>query len=184
MRPRAHIASPFALALAVALGALGCNGRRGSGGASNEAVMATLGTVRALHHQADVFENAGDFARARGAVERVLQLSFPPEMAEREDLRLDATGRLAELDLRLGDADGCIARATQGLAEARRESVLQARLMMVRGQCASALADRAQAAQNASLAARHRERALSDLEQSIAVNTRVLRRALGPQGAR
>jgi len=149
----------------------------------DEATMAVLGTARALHHEADVYEGAGDFVRASGAMERVLALRLPPTFAGAEDVRADAWGRLAELDLRRGDADRALARVDEAIAATRRESVLQARLYMVRGQSLRALADRAAGAHDEPTAARRRDEALAALERSIAINERILRR-LTPGSAR
>ncbi|MFO0602432.1 MAG: hypothetical protein U0324_04620 [Polyangiales bacterium] len=170
----------LALMLLVALGA--CD-RRPDARRVDEATMALLGTARALHHEADVYESTGDFARASQAMERVLALRLPPTFAEAEDVRADAWGRLAELDLRRDDPARALARADEALAATRHESVLQARLHMVRGQSLRALADRAAAAHDDALAARRREEALAALERSIAVNERILRR-LAPGGRR
>ena len=143
---------------------------------SNEAVMALLGTVRALHHEADVFEGAGDFERAGAAVRRILALEFPRNMAESEDLRADAYGRLAELALRRATPDEALALADTGLRDTHRESVLRGRLMMVRGQSLGALADRAHAATDEVGARRLRDQAIEALEASIALNQRLLQR--------
>lgn len=166
-----------AVALGVAL-LSGCANQPTGGGEapSNEAVMAVLGTVRALHHEADVFESAGDFERASDAVRRILALQYPRNMAEAEDLRADAYGRLAELALRRAAPDEALSLADTGLRDTRRESVLRARLMMVRGQSLGALADRAHAAADEPGARRLREQAVEALEASIALNQRLLRR--------
>jgi hypothetical protein len=166
-----------AVALGLALLA-GCANHPASHGEapSNEAVMALLGTVRALHHEADVFEGAGDFERATGAVRRILALEYPRNMAEAEDLRADAYGRLAELALRRAAPDEALSLADTGLRDTRRESVLRARLMMVRGQSLGALADRAHAAADEDGARQMRERAVEALEGSIALNQRLLQR--------
>jgi hypothetical protein len=143
---------------------------------SNEAVMALLGTVRALHHEADVFEGAGEFERATSVVRRILSLDFPSNMAEAEDLRADAYGRLAELALRRAAPDEALSLADTGLRDTRREGVLRGRLMMVRGQSLGALADRAHAAADEPAARRYREQAVEALEASIALNQRILQR--------
>lgn len=164
-----------ALAAVCAL-ALGCGNASAPETTPDEAVMAALGTVRALHHEADVFESAGDLDRASQAIRRVLAIEFPRGMAESEDLRTDAYGRLAELSLRRGAADECLSLASTGVHDAHRESVLKARLWMVRGQCLGALADRAQQSGDATGASQRRTEALQALETSIEMNQRVLRR--------
>lgn len=163
----------------------GCGSRNDKpAGPPNEAVIAALGTVRALHHQADVYEHAGDFQRARQAVERVLSVEFPQGAGERDDLRADAYGRLGELDLRLGQPEAGLDHIAAALAETQRESVLRARLFMVKGQCLSAQADRARERHDEAAANRFRDEALAALETSIEINTRVLRRVLGDGGRR
>lgn len=166
-----------ALALSGLSLAPGC-APRGDGGARDEATTAALGSVRALHHQADVFEHAGDFHRASEAMRRVLALPLSRELPEYEDVRADAYGRLAELALRGGSPDDALSHTDTGLAEATRESVLRARLLMVRGQCLGALAERDHGRGDEAGAARRREQAISALEQSIAMNQRILSRAL------
>lgn len=168
-------ALPSLVAALLAL-AVGCGNAAAPEGTPDEAVMAALGTVRALHHEADVFESAGDLERASQAIRRVIALDFPRGMVEAEDLRADAYGRLAELSLRRGAADECLSLASTGVSDARRESVLKARLFMVRGQCLGALADRAQQSGDARGAAQRRDEALQALETSIEMNQRVLRR--------
>lgn len=174
--------APYAFVLSVAL-VFGACSRRPEARHVDDSTMALLGTVRALHHEADVYESVGDFVRASQAMERVLALRLPPSFAEAEDVRADAWGRLAELDLRRDDPERALARIDEALAATQRESVLQARLYMVRGQSLRVLADRALAAHDEPLAARRREEALAALERSIAINERILRR-LAPGGRR
>ena len=151
--------------------------------AGNEATMAALGTVRALHHEADVYEDGNRLERASDAMRRVLALPLPAGLAEREDVRADAWGRLAEFSIRSHRAGEALAIADEALRATRRESVLQARLLMVRGQALRVLAEAAAASGDAATAARQREMALASLEQSIEVNGRILRR-LTDGGAR
>lgn len=162
----------------------GCRPERPRQGTSGEASMAYLGVARALHHEADVYESSGNYTHAAQAMERVLTLPMPADFAARDDLRADAWGRLAELDLRRDDADRALARCDEGLRATTRESVLLARLYMVRGQALRALADRAAAAHDDSGAARMRDEAIAALERSIAINQRVLGRIITPGGRR
>jgi tetratricopeptide (TPR) repeat protein len=167
------------LALSLSLAALSGCGTRGAPAndrAHAEAAMAALGTARALHHEADVYEGAGDFDRAAGAMRRVLDLRLPRGFEEAEDVRADAWGRLAELDLRRDRPDESLSHVDEGIRATPRESVLQARLFMVRGQALRALAERAASAGDQTAAARRREEALAALEHSIEVNARILGR--------
>ncbi len=165
------------LLLALSLAAAGCGkGTPAADRARVEASMAALGTARALHHEADVYEGAGDFERASDAMRRVLALRLPRGFDEAEDVRADAWGRLAELDLRRDQPEQALAHVDEGLRATPHESVLQARLYMVRGQALRTLAERATASGDQAAATRRREEALSALERSIEVNSRVLGR--------
>ncbi len=142
----------------------------------DEATMALLTTARALHHEADVFEAAGDHASARAAIERVLALRFPGAVDEAEDVRADAWGRLGEIALAAEDPDRALGNANTGLQDSRRDSVLRARLYVVRGRALRRIADRAQQNGDPTTAASRRREAIDALETSIRVNQRVLRR--------
>ena len=142
----------------------------------NEAVLALLGNARALHHEADVYEGAGDYARAADAVRRILGMEIPRSMAEAEDLRADAYGRLSELALRRAAPDEALSLADTGLRDTHRESVLRGRLLRVRGQSLAAMADRAHAAGDEAAATRYRGDAIAALEDSIALNARIVAR--------
>jgi tetratricopeptide (TPR) repeat protein len=179
--PLARRAAPWLLALWCAL-APACE-RHGGTRDLDEATMAVLTTARALHHEADVFESAGDYPAATRAVERVLALRIPPGVEEAEDIRVDAWGRLGEIALEADDPDRALANANTGLRDARRESVLTARLYVVKGRALRALADRAQAAGDAASAQARRREAIDALEASIQINQRVLGRVLDGGGS-
>ncbi len=168
----------FGLALVLSLSAVAGCGHRAptTDRAHAEAAMAALGTARALHHEADVYEGAGDFERAAASVRRVLDLRLPQGFEEAEDVRADAWGRLSELDLRRDQPEQSLAHVDEGLRATPHESVLQARLYMVRGQALRVLAERATAAGDQATASRRREEALAALEHSIEVNNRILGR--------
>jgi hypothetical protein len=167
-----------ALALAVAC-LLGCARRsRTTEPSLDDATIALLSSARALHHEADLFEASGDLAAARGAVERVLGLPAPHAVRETEDVRVDAFGRLAELSLRAGDPARSIDRVAEGLREARRDSVLKARLHLVRGRALRALSESLQSRGDSAGASARRAEAIAALEASIQMNERVLRAAL------
>jgi tetratricopeptide (TPR) repeat protein len=167
----------FALALSLA-SVVGCN-PRGTAGVDRthaEAEMAALGAARALHHEADVYEGAGDFERASNAMRRVLALPLPRGFSEAEDVRADAWGRLAELDLRRDRPDESLSHVDEGLRATPHESVLQARLFMVRGQALRVLSERASATGDSATATRRRDEAIAALDHSIEVNGRILGR--------
>lgn len=172
----------FMLALFV-LGMLLCsaacdNRHTGSSREIDETTMAILMTARALHHEADVYESAGDFAAAGTAIERVLALRIPQGVLEAEDIRMDAWGRLGEISLMADDPERALAHANTGLRDSRRDSVLQARLYVVKGRALRALAQRAVTAGEPTAAESRRREALDALETSIQINQRVLGRLL------
>jgi tetratricopeptide (TPR) repeat protein len=152
-----------------------CDNRHGASPRElDEATMAVVNTARALHHEADVYESAGDFNAAAGAIQRVLALRIPSSVAEAEDIRVDAWGRLAEIALMADDPDRALAHANSGLQDSHHESVLRARLHVVRGRALRALAERAAANGDTTTADARRREALDALETSIAINQRVL----------
>ncbi len=140
--------------------------------------MALISAARALHHEADVLESSGDIAGAQRAVQRVLGLRAPSAVRESEDIRSDAFGRVAELALRLNDPQTALDRADEGLREARRDNVLKARLLLVRGRALRGLGDQAQARGDTTASASRRREAIDALERSIHMNERVLEAAL------
>ena len=72
------------------------NGALSAMGADNtEAVLVMLSEARAWQRRADLLLIDGDVAGAIAAVKEVLEIRFPPNMAEAEDVRLDASVRLA-----------------------------------------------------------------------------------------
>ncbi len=176
------LAQQLAIAIAMVLACLGgsaCESRRGGSAREvDETTMAILTTARALHHEADVYESAGDFAAAGAAIERVLALRIPPSVLEAEDIRMDAWGRLAEISLMADDPERALAHANTGLRDSHRDSVLQARLYVAKGRALRALAQRAAASGDTTAADSRRREALDALETSIQINQRVLGRLL------
>jgi hypothetical protein len=164
----------LATLLVMGLG-VGCENRHGASSRDlDETTMAVLNTARALHHEADVYESAGDYNAASQAIERVLALHIPPSVAEAEDIRVDAWGRLAEIALEADDPDRALAHANAGLQDSHRESVLRARLYVVKGRALRALADRAARSADTTTADARRREAIDALETSIQINQRVL----------
>jgi hypothetical protein len=173
-----HLAAGLLAAL-VAFGVAACRRRATQcSRPTDDATMAVLLTARALHHQADAFEAVGDYPAATRAIERVLALRIPASVQEADEVRADAWGRLAEIALASDDPDGALAHANTGLRDSRRESVLRARLHLVRGRALRALADRARTAGDTTTAQARQRDAIEAFETSIQVNQRVLRRAL------
>ncbi len=174
-----RIIGALALCVSLSFGATGCGANGPDSSASlDEATMALLSAARALHSEADMYENNHDYAQATQAIERVLALRAPTAVREVQDVRVDASGRLAELALRSDDPDAALARVDVGLREAQRDSVLKARLYLVRGRALRLLSERAHTAADLPLETRRRNEAIEALEQSIRMNEHVLAVAL------
>jgi hypothetical protein len=175
-------------AAAIAIG--GCS--RADGGASRAQAtdagpafdletMAFLSKARALHHEANVKEEAGDARGAAAEVERIVRAEQPHAGAaipEVEEVLADAWARLAELDVRLGDTKGAEDAAKEGLAHARAPTYFRGHLLEVQGIAeetrSMALADAGDVAGAASA----RAAAMRLLEDAVGVQDRVISEAL------
>ncbi len=158
-----------------------------AGTAFDVETMAFLSRARALHHEANLREEAGDVRGAAGEVERIVHGSIPharEAVPEVEEVLADAWARLAELDTHLGDLSGAESAAREGLLHARAPSYFRGHLLEVEGIAeetrAASLAD----AGDAPGAARTRSAAMRLLEEAVAVQERVIADALdaGPAG--
>lgn len=137
------------------------------------ALLASLGVAEGLMRQADSLEATGDVTGAIERAEQILAIDFPAG-PDREDVRLDAHGRLAELELARGDVAAARTWAQAGLTEASRDSYFHARLLLVLGRVQEAEAARTRDAGDTDAARRMSLDAVATLEQSIAMNQRVL----------
>lgn len=153
---------------------VGCGAERASSSPPDASLLAALGTAQALQHRADELEDTGEIARAVVEARRVLDVPFPAGAAEREDVRLDAHGRIAELELARGALEAADAALDAGLSEATRDSYFRARLRVVRGRVLRARAAALRASGDEAGARTASEAALVALEESIAENQRVL----------
>jgi len=174
---RAWIA--FALA-GVLAGPLGCAGQEPPSSEvalspSRQGRLATVGIAQALLHETDVLEGLGDRSAAIERAERVLTLELAPSDPLREPLRLDAYGRLAELELGSGALDRADIAIERGLSEVTLRSYFEGRLYIVRGRVLEARASAHREAGETALADAELRAALEAHEQSIAINEGLLR---------
>lgn len=152
----------------------------------DEHLMAALGQARALHHVADVQLAEGDTEGALAALERVTEVDFPPGAPERDDVVVDAYGRMSKLLIGAGKLDEAMAMVEKGLREGReRETFYVAALHMIVGEIHEARAAAAREAGDAATARSAAREAIEAYERSIAVNQKVLDRLLaeGPAEA-
>ena len=142
-RPRPAPALVLALLGALALG--GCLTEEPQ--PIDEHLMAALGQARALHHLADVQLAEGDTAAAIEALERVVTVEFPEGAPERDDVVVDAYGRIAKLQLGGGHLDEAMRAVEKGLREGReRDTFYVAALHMIVGEIHEARATQAREA--------------------------------------
>jgi tetratricopeptide (TPR) repeat protein len=193
-----HYAPIFALAIfGAALG--GCSRARdaGAGARASEVrledggtavdldLMAFLSEARALHHQANVKEEAGDIAGAIAAMQQLVRASRPhpdERLPEIDEVLADAYARLAELQVRAHDVDSATASIREGMTYAPDPTYFRGHLLEVAGIAeetrASLLADAGKAQE----AAQARARALASLQQAVDVQEQVITRAIGDAG--
>jgi hypothetical protein len=177
-----------ALLAALALGGCSRSERstpRGGGADAGPAfdleTMAFLSKARALHHEANLKEEAGDTRGAAAEVERIVRANRPhPGQAvpEVDEVLADAWARLAELDVRSGDVAGAENAAKEGLTHAREPTYFRGHLLEVQGIAeesrSAALAD----AGDAPGAAKARAAAMRLLEEAVTIQDRVIAEAL------
>jgi len=140
----------------------------------SQALLSAIGTAQALQHESDEHEARGELGEAIESAARVLDIPFSPAAPEREDVRLDAYGRMAELELARDDDRSAEVRASAGLAESTRESYFRARLHVVLGRVHQIRAARLRDVGDATGARTESEAAIDELERSIAINRVVL----------
>lgn len=166
---------PFVLALLLAsAGGCASQASRGEPGAPSQVLLSAIGTATALQHESDELEARGDVPGAIAAARRILDVPFPSGAAEREDVRLDAYGRIAELELVRDDAAAAESQASAGLAEATRDSYFRARLHVVLGRVHERRAAHLRDVGDETGARTESEAAIDELERSIAINRVVL----------
>ncbi|MEO7092838.1 MAG: hypothetical protein ABI175_06275, partial [Polyangiales bacterium] len=95
----------------------------------DEALLAYLSTARALHHEADLFEDKNDLPGAVGALERLLAKTPPRRGPEVDEVIADTRARLAELRAELGDFDAGQKDVELGLAAAPAISYFRGHLL-------------------------------------------------------
>lgn len=163
----ARLAMLLALALLAA-----CGG--GSRSTSDQRLLAAIGTAQARMHEADELEARGDRAAAIARAREVLDVPFPHGAPEREDVRLDAWGRIGELELGRDDDVAAERAVSEGLREVTRASYFAARLYVVQGRIHRERAARARESADQETARRESETAIEALERSIEINAEVL----------
>ncbi|MBI2898251.1 MAG: hypothetical protein HYY06_32170 [Deltaproteobacteria bacterium] len=165
-----------AIVLACLLSLLAGCAEQGEERRIDEHLMAALGQARALHHLADVHLAEGDTARAEDAVERILEVDFPAGAPERDDVVVDAYGRLAKIRLGQDRLDEAAATLQKGYGLGRRDTFYTASLHLIEGEIHEARSKKAREAGDEPVTRAEARRAIEAYEESIAINERVMER--------
>ena len=104
------------------------------GDALSEELMLALSMAKNLHHKADVYLAEMRSDEAVKALEAILEIRFPDDAPEREDVTLDARARLARLLANQGKLDQALTVVDTGIKAAKRRSFFLANLNAVRGE--------------------------------------------------
>jgi tetratricopeptide (TPR) repeat protein len=141
------------------------------------ALVAYLSQARALHHEADLFEDAGDLEAALRAMARIGQLPLadgtklaPVEVRE---VKADALARTAELELKRGNLDAAQRHVEAGLQLAREDSYYRGHLYELLGRVEQARFRKASDPKSAE-AQEAKKRALAALEESLRIQAKVV----------
>ena len=188
-RLRVVLATLAVLVIALAI-AIGCRGRDGGEQDSAPVVdmelMAFLSEARALHHQANLKEEASDLRGAAAAMQRLVEARRPHEgtkTPEVEEVLADAYARLAELHLRQSALGPAADAVKAGLAHAPEPTYFRGRLIEVDGLIEEARAGSLADAGKPEEAARAREKAIQLLEEVVRIQDQVIQRSLAARDA-
>lgn len=166
-----------ALVVALLLSVVACSGRDDNCACRcddqrqlSTALLSRLAAARAYHHQADILLARNDLAGAIAKVEAVLKLDLDARWPEAEEVRLDATARLAQLLAREGAHDRALTVIDKALAQKPRPSFYAANLHSVRGELLEAQVKRLDQAGKKDEAKAVARQAMTALETSIRIN--------------
>jgi hypothetical protein len=147
----------------------------------DERVMAFLSGARALHHEADMKERAGDVTGAMSPLQRLVAMPSPGGN-EADEVLADTHARLAELQMRAGDLDAAQASVGAGLQHVQGATYFRGHLLEVEGLVEEARSLRLADAGRADAAAAARARALGLLEEAVHVQEGVIDTVLPGEG--
>lgn len=175
----------FTLGLGLA-GGLGCSKREAPQKLEDpegvdSTMLAFLSQARALHHEANLKEDASDVRGARDAMQRIVDAKRPMG-AEIDEVLADACARKAELEVRLGDLQAAQKSVTAGLGYARQPGYFRGHMLETAGIVDEALAKSLADAGKKNEAETAKQRALKSLEEAIAMQAKVIERSLNVDG--
>lgn len=169
-------------ALLLLLALTGCSERKEcscpQGKLLDQELMLLLSTARAYHHQADLYLQQGEVDQAIATVRKILALDLSSRWPEAEEVRLDATARLAKLLLGQGKEDEALALVDRGLQSSKAESFYLSNLHSVRGEVLEHRSKRLDGEGDKDRARDVAREAIAAFERSIVINKRLQRRLL------
>lgn len=138
-------------------------------------LMVALNQAKNFHHKADVYLKDARLDLAIESVKSVLEIPFPADSPEGEDVSLDARARLAKLLVTKGNVQEAMDVANTGIKGAKRESFFLANLYTARGEVWEARAVLAEEAKKPDDAKSLRLEAIKDFDRSIQINDALLK---------
>jgi tetratricopeptide (TPR) repeat protein len=150
----------------------------------DEALLAYLSKARALHHEADLFEDKQDLPGAVAALERLLAVPPPRRAPEVDEVIADTRARLGELRADLGDFDAGQKDVELGLASAPNVSYFRGHLLEVRGLIEEKRGKALAAKGDMEGASKAKELAMKAYEEAIAVQDEVIQRGATDGGTK
>lgn len=145
----------------------------GAGRTLSAALISRLASARAFHHQADLLLRAGDTEQAITKISAVLALDLSSRWPEAEEVRVDATARLAKLLLKLGRLERATALVDRELKQKPRASFYLANLYSVKGELLEASVKKLEANGQKVLARQRAKEAIAAFEVTIRINKRL-----------
>lgn len=140
--------------------------------ALSEELMLSLGQAKNFHHKADVLLSDGKVDEAAEQVAKILEIPFPADSPESQDVLLDTRARLAKLRVVQGRLVDAMSLVDQGIRTTSRESFFLANLHTVRGEVFEAKA--AMAEEGSEESDQAKREAIKAFDTSIKINERLL----------
>lgn len=154
------------------------------GPAVDTEIMAFLSEARALHHQANLAEGAGDVPGAITAMDRLVAARRPhPDRRtpEVEEVLADAYARLAELRLEKNELDPAADAVKSGLDHVAEPTYFRGHLIEVQGLVEEARAAELAAGGHLAESKQARERAIQLLEEVVRIQDQVIQHSLSKE---
>lgn len=144
-------------------------------------LMAYLSKARALHHEADLHEQAGDPRAAIVDLERLVATPVPGNQSpapEAQEVLADTLARLADLRGQLGDFEAAERDIERGLQRAPKQSYFEGHLVEIRGVGQERRAKRLSEQGDSKGAEQARRKAIELFDEAIRIQDQVINKAL------